>query len=352
MTRSQQFAALARYGYNDASARFLALVLQHSGVFLRRQYLCACGVGSGGADTRFLSRLLASRHAQRRAYYAREFVYHVTSKPLYAAIDQPNSRLRRVADDILRAQRLMTLDLVLEQTDSQYLASEDERMQLFTGPYGVAREHLPSQRYPASAPGGVPTVRYFVERFPVFLRAGASTVFFVFPQVTYSPAAHAFDTFLTRYAALFAHLPASEIVYLHAQDVDPIPAGRVFRRFVAPPRSRFLARLHRYYTVRKQVAQRRTLSASEQQEHVRDRAHFQDVPELWYARWLVEGRPALSDLGATLADESAFPNLHFRPMQMPYIYAYHGTQSSAGRRRMGGGRDPGARSTARRAPSG
>jgi hypothetical protein len=338
MTPASPRAALARYGYTGPAADFLTLVLRHTGVFLRRQYLHACGVGSGGADTRFLSRLLTLRHAQRRIYYAREHVYHVTSKALYAAINQPNSRLRRLSDDILRAQRLMTLDFMLEHLDHQYLVSEDERVDLFTGPYGVAREHLPQQRYPASAPGGPETIRFFVERFPLFLKAGTSTVFFVFPQVTYSAGAHAFGTFLARYAGLFGRLPASEIVYLHAQDVDPTPAVRLFRQFVAPPRVIFVARLHRHFTARARLAHQPGLTTPERQQYERDRVQFRDVPERWYTRWLAEGRTALHDLASTLADDTPFPTLHFRPLPMPYVYAYHGTQSSAGSRRLHGDR--------------
>jgi hypothetical protein len=340
--------ALGRYGYIGGSAEFLTLVLRHAGVFLRRQYLQACRVESGGADTRFLSRLLENKHVQRRAYYAREFVYHVTSKALYAAIGQPNSRLRRPAHDIVRAQRLMTLDFVLAHPRHQYVITEDERVRLFTGPYGVPMEELPHQTYPASTPGTSDAVSYFVERFPMFLTTGTPTVSFVFPQVTYSAGAHAFETFLARYAALFARLPAAEILYVHAQDVEPEPAGRTFRQFVAPPRTAFLNSLHGYFTARQRLAQRQALSMSAQQHYARDQVRFRDVPELWFARWLLEGRAALNDLGAVGgSDESAFPNLHFRPLLIPYIYAYHGSRSSAGRRSVRGDRLLRTHSTAR-----
>lgn len=340
MTHDDAIAALSRFGYVGPSADFLLAVLWHSGWFLRRQYRQATDTRAGGNDDRFLSRLL-SADAKRFPYAGREGVYHIHAKRLYEHVGLPNSRYVRPVSETLRAERLMTLDYVLTHPHQHYVVGEEDRVQLFLGAYGIPLADLPHLTYASKRQAKSVTLRFFVEKFPIFLTPGAATVSFVFPQVAYTPYPHAFETFLARYAALLRRLPACEIVYVHAGPLDPTSAIRAFRRFVRPARDELIATLHRYFTMRRQLdlPTAQPPAVAELQQFQRDAARAQAVgADSWYARWLVGGRPALSELAAMVAetDRSTLDHMAFRTARMPHEYPRLGLRAEPAPRKASG----------------
>ena len=90
-------------------------MLHHSGVCLPRQYATFAGVAYGHKINRFFDRLVSRGFASVcPCLHNRALVYHVHHRPLYAAIGQPQSRLRRPVPAASVMPRLMLLDAVLE----------------------------------------------------------------------------------------------------------------------------------------------------------------------------------------------------------------------------------------------
>ena len=105
--------ALEMLGYTARQAQFLVRVALHGGYFLRRQYVAFTGTRHGQATVRFLARCVAREHVRVLPYGRDGHVFHLSARPLYAAIGEEDNRNRRPAewDAVLR--KLMTLDFVL-----------------------------------------------------------------------------------------------------------------------------------------------------------------------------------------------------------------------------------------------
>ncbi len=113
MSREQPVEALSKFGFTGRQAAFLDTVLHHSGVCLPRQFAAFAGIAYGHKINRFFDRL-ASRGfaAVCPCLHNRALVYHVRHRPLYSAIGQPQSRLRRPVPAASVMPRLMFLDAV------------------------------------------------------------------------------------------------------------------------------------------------------------------------------------------------------------------------------------------------
>jgi hypothetical protein len=72
-------------GFTERQARFLMLVLEHSGVCLPRQYRAFCGIAHGRQTHRLFERLIAGGFATTDlvapAHAGR--IYHLQYKPWY-----------------------------------------------------------------------------------------------------------------------------------------------------------------------------------------------------------------------------------------------------------------------------
>jgi len=132
MQSQDGIAAIVRLGFTERQARFLVLVMQHSGVCLLRQYSAFAGIVHGQKTRKFFVKLVGRRFATAYACrHNRGRVYHVHHKALYRAIGETDSRLRRPlsADRIVNG--LATLDALLAHPDVEWLvAAEDNAQQL------------------------------------------------------------------------------------------------------------------------------------------------------------------------------------------------------------------------------
>jgi hypothetical protein len=88
---AEQAKMLMPFGFTERQARFLVLVLLHSGVFMGRQYAAFAGITHGQKVHDFVERLLARRFAtaHRVGRTGRTRLFHVQHKPLYAALGEP-----------------------------------------------------------------------------------------------------------------------------------------------------------------------------------------------------------------------------------------------------------------------
>lgn len=229
MTNEERINALKALGYEHAESRFLCLAALHSGYFLRRQFLAFVGAPKGWCDDAFTQKLIARKHCVAAPFRHNHIVYRLSSKPLFATLDEHDNRNRREKQPATIKNKLMALDFVLEHLDLSYLATEAEKVEYFTSAAHVPLEILPAKRYQSSRTGRS-TLRYFVEKFPIFVSAPSaeqSTVSFCYVDEGVV-STDGFKTFLAHYQPLFSSLAGNRVVYVATQPYLAEKARRTF----------------------------------------------------------------------------------------------------------------------------
>ena len=192
-----------------------------------RQFL---GKSAGGTVAALINWAFTLRHVKASTFANNTYVYHLSARPLYSALGEENNRNRRERQPLSIKRKLMGLDFVLSHPQHRYLATEQEKVEHFTGALKVECEALPTRRY-SSLDGLQSTSRYFVDKCPIYIarpgRPSGSQVGFCFVDEG-ATTVSGFETYLDQYRQLFASLPAFEVVYLAASP-----------RLLQPPREHF-----------------------------------------------------------------------------------------------------------------
>jgi len=130
MTNEERVQAIADYGFTDRQARFLVLVMRHSGLCIKRQYGTLAGVPRGGEKCNvFFEKLVRRGFATTSpCLHNRARLFHLHSKPLYHAIGEPDSRYRRAVPARQVRHRLMRLDAALLGPDLDWLTTRTEKL--------------------------------------------------------------------------------------------------------------------------------------------------------------------------------------------------------------------------------
>lgn len=156
-------------GYTDRESRFLSIVAAHSGHFLRRQFLQFSGAERGYAPQDFLRKAVANRHITANTFTQANYCrYHLFARAVYRALDKEHSSNRKTGSETRVLLKLKVLDFVLENSDEEYLEEESDKVRYFTVECGLDKACLPATEY-RSKTGGVSTIRYFVDKFPIFI---------------------------------------------------------------------------------------------------------------------------------------------------------------------------------------
>jgi hypothetical protein len=164
--RPSHLEALQALGYTESEARFLYTVATHSGYFVARQFLAfTCGHW-GKRTTAFWSKLHAKKHARTESFPMSGKVYHLFSRRLYRQIGRENLRNRREHELEYIQRRIGILDFVLSHPEWEYLETEPEKVRYFDH-LKVPSHFLPAKIYYGQKTSQ-PTVRYFVDRLPIF----------------------------------------------------------------------------------------------------------------------------------------------------------------------------------------
>jgi hypothetical protein len=246
---SEHLAALEALGYAPDEARFLYIVATYSGFFVPRQSIGFAQANGGKRSSHFTRRLESRGHATWREYPRVGGVYHLLSKTLYRVIDKqslPNRR--RHSTEFIRT-RLVLLDFVLANQVHVYLETEPEKTAYFCEGLGVPTEALPATSYRAS--DGGPAIRYFNDRFPLFLDGSAD------PAITLSyvnsgeATLAGFVRHLDKYKKLFLHLTHFHFLYISDSPVHFISAEKRFQSFVKRALEETVSKdLSRYFKLR------------------------------------------------------------------------------------------------------
>jgi len=244
--------ALKALGYTEAEARFLYIVATHSGYFVARQFLAFTGTHWGYRTANFWNKLHTKKHARTECFPKSGTVYHLFSRRLYRQIDRENIRNRRQHEIEYIQQRIGMLDFVLSHPQCKYLETEPEKVAFFCGQLKVPRHFLPSKIYHGQR-ASQPTVRYFIEKFPMFLGDDASSPVVTFTYLQGPEASLAdFARHLRDYLPLFRQLSQFRFHFLARLDSHFQTAKELFDSLVAIPLGSDVSmELLRYFEIRK-----------------------------------------------------------------------------------------------------
>jgi hypothetical protein len=307
--------ALEALGYTEEEARFLYLVATHSGYFVARQFLAFAGVQWGKRTTLFWNKMQSKKHARTGQLPKHGAVYHLFSRKVYRQIGRENLRNRRQHEIEYVETRIAMLDFVLGNPGLSYLETEPAKVAYFNGELKVETQHFPSRTYQGRRTVQ-PTVRYFVDRFPMFFRDGNSipgAVTFTFiqgPEANLSAFVHHLQTYLP----LFRELGEFRFLYLARLDAHFAKARELFHSLVTVPlESNPADDLLRYFLIRKAWDLREYASLSEGDLIFRNLAK-QRFPgqrfEHFYRAWKV-GRLAESQIRCQLTGSETPHLVHF-----------------------------------------
>jgi len=245
--------ALQAFGYTKEEARFLYLVATHSGFFVARQFLGFTGAHWGKRTTLFWNKLQTRQHARTCRFAQGGVVYHLFSRRVYRQIGRENLRNRRDHEFEYVRTRIATLDFVLANLSHDYLETEPDKVAYFCSELKLAPHHLPSKSY-SGRYTTTPTVRYFVDRSPIFFPSSSESsriVTFTYLQGPEGSLA-GFATQLDAYLPLFRELSAFDFLFLARTSAHFARARDLFRDLVTIPlQSNPAEDLLRYFAIRK-----------------------------------------------------------------------------------------------------
>jgi|SRR5215469_16326624 len=243
---------LTALGYTPQEAHFLYLVTTHSGYFRTRQFLGFTRAHRGKRTTRFWAKLQAQRHARTERFPTYGLVYNVFAPKLYQHLGRENLHNRREHEIEYVQRRIDMFDFVLAHLDYDYLETEPEKLAFFEQTNGVPGHLLPSRTYYRQK-DEQPTVRYFVDRFPIFVVHSSSPPVAAFSYI--QPAAANLTEFkrhLQQYLPLFRALPAFRFLYVARSSWHFGRARELFDSLVTIPiGSNPVPDLLRYFSIRK-----------------------------------------------------------------------------------------------------
>ncbi len=246
-------AALQALGYTEEEARFLYLVATHSGYFVARQFLAFTGAQWGKRTTLFWNKLQTKKHARTRPMAKHGAVYHLFARKVYRRIGRENLRNRRQHEIEYILARIAMLDFVLGNPNLCYLETEPDKVAYFCEEGKAATHHLPSKTYQGHRTVQ-PTIRYFVDRFPMFLpqmNSSRRVVTFTYIQGLETNLA-GFIHHLQLYLPLFRQLREFRFLYLARSAAHFVKAREIFDSLVTIPlESNPAEDLLRYFAIRK-----------------------------------------------------------------------------------------------------
>jgi hypothetical protein len=300
MTFEERVEAVEALGFTTRQATFLTLVALHSGYCLRRQYAAFAGVSYGKNVRDFLDSLVTRDLATRfRIRPDRGHLYHLQARALYRVLRIEHSRNRRQGSAALIARKLMLLDYVLSHSDIEWLATEDDKFDLFAERFGVPRDCLPQRAFAAAEPDDEPTTRYFPHKLPVAVTGDPPIVHFV--SLVTDTTGRALEQFLQDHAGLLRRLPRWCVAAVGpATSLRLADCDAVFERFLGSPLNGLSAQLDdlRWFFHTRQLADRGDvagLSLPEIERFRRLRARF-TAPAFnaLYERWQSGGDAVLA----------------------------------------------------------
>ena len=334
MENHQRILRIQSLGYNESEAPFLCAAGLHSGFFLRRHYATFAGKPPGYADVALGEKAHKYGHVKVTAMRHNRMLYHLCSKPFYAAMGEADNRNRREREPQAIKRRLMMLDFFLSHREFRFFPTEAEKVAFFGEELGIGTEHLPRKLYRSAGKNTI-TMRYFVDKSPIYVdpagNGNPSTVHFCYVDEGLHSTS-GFEQHLSEYRSLFARVPRVELLYIACSPEQFSAAERMFARQFGSsncaPVDPLATRVTEYFKVR-DAYERRDMSGLNQAKLIQlraDRAEFSDSKfEQLFARWKRQGDATVI---AVLSPESiAKPpqTVRFGTRLLPHTYDLFGT---------------------------
>lgn len=171
-------------------------------MFLERQYCRFAGIAHGQKTHDFIGRLLRGGLAReiRPGALHRGRLYHVHHKRLYAAIGQADNRDRRRAPLSRMIERVMLLDVVLDDPELIWLGTEPDKAGYFLqrlAEYRIEHRELPHLVF---GTGARQTLRLFPDKLPIGIDPIGDRYVFTYLMTRRVPVD--FRAFLTRHVTM------------------------------------------------------------------------------------------------------------------------------------------------------
>jgi hypothetical protein len=322
---SEHLEAIRTFGYTEAEATFLYIVAVHSGYFTQRQFGNLIECKPGRPVHAFIERASEKQHLKEIALQNNGRVYQLSYKPIYESIQKENIRNRRTHSLEFIKTRLSILDFVLEHLDNDYLEGEPDKVRYFEESLDIDRNQMPGRIYKGSNQSP-DTVRYFVDKFPMFFDRAASSELLV-PTFTYIDPGFenlkGFRLHLDTYSAFLKHLPRFAFVYACPVTKTFHAAERAFSDLVKAPAGLQPAQMVRYFHLRSAWDSKRYEALSNDDLEFLNQAKSQfagDVFESLYSKWIagsIEDAHLALEAQRLLGRER---NIEFKTYELPCNY--------------------------------
>ncbi|MCC7042338.1 MAG: hypothetical protein IT183_00610, partial [Acidobacteria bacterium] len=279
---TERIQAIVEHGFTERQARFLALVMRHSGVCVPRQYAQVAGIAQGAKCNAFFDRLVRRGHARAiECVHNRARLYLVHSRLLFHAIGEPSSRYRRPVSPRLALERLMLLDAVLSTPADQWFTTPAEK--------AAALPPAANMKLPDGFPIGVQS-------------DGRIVVLYLAPE----PWPDAFRTFLRAHAPLLQNAPQWTLrIVLPRRFASAHDAHQraVHEELESSLPSATIAELKRYFECRKTI---HTTGDPQADDILRSGHRRFSTPRFddLYRRWIKHGDEAFNSPSSTAITEA------------------------------------------------
>ena len=303
-------------GYTESEARFLYIVAVFSGYFTLRQFRAFTGASYGKRPTCFAEKLIEQGHARICGQARRGSLFHLFSRTVYGQMEKDNLRNRKRHSLSFMRTRLVLLDFVLANQDLAYLETEQDNVNFFRQELGVSNEYLPGTVYEGAA-ADQKTIRYFVDKFPLFLAPPLPglppVVTFSYVDAGFERPTH-FASHLAAYQRLFRQLNGLRFLYIATHEACFRGVAERFQSIVRRPLEPDVSNeILRYFRIRRKWENHEyIIPVTEDLEFLRaarERFRNENIERL-YKSWCV-AELAESELRAQISQRKAEPTIFF-----------------------------------------
>jgi len=308
LTTAERVQAVVDYGFTERQARFLLLVMRHSGLCVKRQYAAFAGIANGGEKCNaFFGKLVRRGFAiATDCIHNRAHLYHVHSKPLYHAIGEPDSRYRRTLPVRVADERLMRLDAALISRDLEWLTTRSEKLA-----YLNARTAADAATVANDLPG----------TFPIGIDPSGGTVLL---YLATKPWTEDFRTFLIGHTGLLSVTPTWTLRLVFPQPLRRAVAAYqtvAYEELESPLHADTIRELQHYFFHRRRGTDLTTIPENLRAIITR----YADVyggPRFThlYRRWLTDEDAALAPVSAAIQEAFATGRASFECIVLPHTY--------------------------------
>ena len=322
-------------GYTESEARFLYLVAVFSGYLTLGQFRTFTGASYGKRPTCFAEKLVGQGHARICGQARRGSVFHLFSRTVYGQMGKDNLRNRKRHSLGFMRTRLALLDFVLANQHLTYFETEQDKVNFFCNELGISKDCLPAKVYEGAAPDQR-TIRYFVDKFPLFL---ASPLPGVPPVVTLSYVDAGFErpphfaSTLATYQPLFRQLSSFRFLYIATQEAYFHGVGERFQSIVRGPLKPDVSNeILRYFRIRRKWENHEyIIPVTEDLEFLRDaRLRFRNENmERLFQSWL-SGAILGPELLAEISQRKPEPTIFFDTYSVPGEHSHSAGEAGRG----------------------